>query len=174
MRQFTPFRLRSFSSLLSGCAIALLFAAASAPLFAQTPAPSAPLALPPAPLLPEALRSGPGHEAGEGVPAWSGDVAAVLTEDGIKRYERGTAPAGTVTVYQFGDATGAYAAYDSLRKSAPYVERSGVSLIVADLKLSPEAAKKLLQTVEIGLPKVGGPRGQMPLLADVFAAEESG
>ena len=147
------------------CGIAALcFAASNASLLAQTPAPAATLALPPAPLLPEAFRSAPGHEAGEGVPAWSGDAATVLTEDGIKRYERGTAAAGTVTVYQFGDATGAYAANDYFRKSAPYVERSGVSVIVADLKLSPEAAKKLLQTVEIGLPKVGGPRGQMPLL----------
>lgn len=164
MGQFFSFRLRFLSSLMACGVAALCFVGSSVSLLAQAPAPAATLALPPAPLLPETLRSGPGHEAGEGVPAWSGDAAAVLTEDGIKRYERGTAPSGTVTVYQFGDATGAYAAYDALRKSAAYVERSGVSLIVADLKLNPEAAKKLLQTVEVGLPKVGGPRGQMPLL----------
>jgi hypothetical protein len=159
------------------CAVAVCFAAGDASLFAQTPvatpAPSATLALPPAPLLPESLRSGPRHEAGEGVPSWSGAAGPVLAEDGIKRYERGTpqspvqhgtVPAGTVTVYQFGDATGAYAAYDYLRGSAPYVKRSGVSVIVADLKLYPESVHALLNTVEIGLPKVGGPRAQLPLL----------
>ena len=88
----------------------------------------------------------------------------MLAEDGIKRYERGANASGTVTVYQFGDATGAVAAYDYLRKSAPIVERNGVSVVVADLKVSGEAAKKVLQPVETGLPKIGGPRAQLPLL----------
>src|SRR5580658_1472498 len=75
------------------------------------------LAMPPTPLLPEALRAGPDHEAGDGAPPWSGADAPVLVEDGIRRYERGTpqsavahgtVPSGTVTVYQFDDATGAY------------------------------------------------------------------
>ena len=78
------------------------------------------LAMPPTPLLPESLRNGPDHDAGNGAPAWSGADAPILVEDGIRRYERGdaespvahgSAPAGTVTVYQFDDATGAYAAY---------------------------------------------------------------
>jgi hypothetical protein len=177
MSQFSRLRLRSLPSLLACCAVATCFAAVDASLLAQTPvptpAPSATLALPPAPLLPESLRSGPGHEAGEGAPSWSGAAGAVLAEDGIKRYERGTAqspvqhgtvPSGTVTVYVFGDATGAVAAYDYLQKSAPYVKRSGVSVIVSDLKLYPESAHRLLDQVEVGLPKVGGPRAQLPLL----------
>src|SRR5438093_447373 len=84
------------------------------------------LAMPPMPLLPESLRAGPDHEAGNGAPSWSGADGPILVEDGIRRYERGTpqnpvahgaGPSGTVTVYQFGDATGAYAAYSYLRKS---------------------------------------------------------
>ncbi|HTF45243.1 MAG TPA: hypothetical protein VK641_15155, partial [Terriglobales bacterium] len=82
------------------------------------------LAMPPLPLLPESLRTGPDHDAGDGAPSWSGADGAILVEDGIKRYERGDAespaahgnvPSGTVTVYQFDDATGAYAAYSYLR-----------------------------------------------------------
>ena len=128
------------------------------------------LAEPPAPLLPPALRGGPEHDAGNGVPAWAGSDGQVLVEDGIKRYERGgatpngTSQNGTVTVYQFQDATGAVAAYDYLRKSAPYVVRSGVSVVAANVKSSPAAAEALLRTVETGLPKVGGPKGLAPLL----------
>jgi hypothetical protein len=123
------------------------------------------LAEPPAPLLPESLRSGPDHEAGNGVPSWSGADGPVLVEDGIKRYERGSGPSGTVTVYQFDDATGAVAAYDYLRKAgAPQVMRSGVSVVVANLKGSARSSEALLQTVKTGLPKIGGPKGLDPLL----------
>ncbi|WP_433974475.1 DUF6599 family protein [Tunturiibacter lichenicola] len=138
------------------------------------------LAEPPTPLLPVALRSGPDHDAGEGAPSWSGAAQQVLIEDGIKRYERGTAespaahgtaPGGTVTVYQFVDATGAAAAYDYLRKSAPYVVRSGVSVVVANLKMPPASAEALMRTVETGLPKVGGPKGLPPLLPTYLPAK---
>jgi hypothetical protein len=135
------------------------------------------LAVPPAPLLPESLRTGAGHEAGNGVPAWSGADGPVLVEDGIRRYERGTpvqhgtAPSGTVTVYQFEDATGAYAAYCYLRKSGgDRVTLSGVSVVVLDGRL-PESAAALLKTVETGLPKVGGPRGLAPLLPTYLPAK---
>ena len=107
------------------------------------------LAMPPVPLLPESLRTGPDHDAGNGAPAWSGADGHVLLEDGIKRYERGdaaspaargSAPSGTVTVYQFDDATGAYAAYSYLKKSsADHVMLSGVSVVVSNLKLYPES-----------------------------------
>jgi hypothetical protein len=132
------------------------------------------LAMPPAPLLPESLRTGPDHDAGNGAPSWSGADAPVLVEDGIRRYERGTAqspvahgttPSGTVTAYQFDDATGAYAAYSYLRKSGvDHVTLSGVSVVVSDLKLYPESAAALLKTVQVGLPKVGGTKGLPPLL----------
>jgi hypothetical protein len=132
------------------------------------------LAIPPSPLLPESLRTGPDHDAGNGAPSWSGADAPILVEDGIRRYERGDAqnpaghgntPSGTVTVYQFDDATGAYAAYSYLRKSsADHVMLSGVSVVVSNLKLYPDSAAALLKTVQVGLPKVGGTKGLAPLL----------
>src|SRR5438270_4807118 len=132
------------------------------------------LAMPPMPLLPESLRTGPDHDAGNGAPSWSGADAPILVEDGIRRYERGDAAspvahgsvrAGTVTVYQFDDATGAYAAYSYLKKSsADHVMLSGVSVVLSNLKLYPDAAAALLKTVQVGLPKIGGTKGMAPLL----------
>jgi hypothetical protein len=139
------------------------------------------LAIPPAPLLPESLRTGPQHDAGNGAPSWSGADGPILVEDGIKRYERGTAqspvahgtvPSGTVTVYQFDDATGAYAAYSYLRKSGgDRVMLSGVSVVVSDLKLYPESAAALLKAVQVGLPKIGGTKGLPPLLPTYLPAK---
>ena len=130
------------------------------------------LAMPPTPLLPASLESGPDHDAGNGAPSWSGADAPILVEDGIRRYERGNAPSGTVTVYQFDDATGAYAAYTYLRKnSANRVTLSGVSVVVSDLKLYPESAVGLLKTVQVGLPKIGGTKGLAPLLPTYLPAK---
>jgi len=147
---------------------ALLTSIAGGVAYAQTMM----LAEPPAPLLPQVLRSEPGYDAGEGVPQWAGADGPVLAEDGLKRYARGTAPNasglhGQVTSYQFGDATGATSAYDYLRRSAPYVVRSGVSVVVADVKGSRASADALLKTIETGLPKVSGARGLAPLLPTV-------
>ncbi len=138
------------------------------------------LAMPPAPLLPESLRTGPDHDAGNGAPSWSGTDGPVLVEDGIRRYERGDAlapaargsvPSGTITVYQFADATGAYAAYTYLRKSSgDHVTLDGVSVVVANLKLYPDATQALLKTVQVGLPKVGGTKGLSPLLPTFLPA----
>ncbi len=143
------------------------------------------LAMPPAPLLPEAMRTGPNHDAGNGAPSWSADMP-ILVEDGIRRYERGdaerspvahgavssTVPSGTVTVYQFDDATGAYSAYTYLRKqTTERVILSGVSVVVSDLKLYPESAAALLETVKVGLPKVGGTKGLAPLLPTYLPAK---
>src|SRR3981189_3373110 len=99
------------------------------------------LAMPPAPLLPESLRTGPNHDAGNGAPPWSGADAPILVEDGIRRCERGDAgstvgdgsvASGAVTVYRFDDATGAYAAYSYLKKnSAGHVMLRGVSVVVS-------------------------------------------
>jgi hypothetical protein len=139
------------------------------------------LAMPPTPLLPESLRTGPDHDAGNGAPSWSGADAPILVEDGIRRYERGTAqspvakgstPSGMVTVYQFDDATGAYAAYSYLRKSGgDRVTLSGVSVVVSNLKLYPESAAALLKAVQVGLPKVGGTKGLPPLLPTYLPAK---
>ncbi|MGH9596318.1 MAG: DUF6599 family protein [Edaphobacter sp.] len=145
------------------------------------------LAMPPAPLLPEGMRTGPDHDAGNGAPSWSGVDGPVLVEDGIRRYERGdaerspvahgagpgsTVPSGTVTVYQFDDATGAYAAYTYLRKRpSERVLLSGVSVVVSNLRLDPESAAALLDTVKVGLPKVGGTKGLAPLLPTYLPAQ---
>jgi hypothetical protein len=130
------------------------------------------LAMPPTPLLPASLESGSDHDAGNGAPSWSGADAPILVEDGIRRYERGNVPSGTVTVYQFDDATGAYAAYTYLRKnSANRVTLSGVSVVVSNLKLYPESAVALLKTVQVGLPKIGGTKGLAPLLPTYLPAK---
>jgi len=139
------------------------------------------LAMPPTPLLPETLRTGPEHDAGNGAPSWSGADGPILVEDGIKRYERGTVespaahgavPSGTVTVYQFDDATGAYAAYSYLRKSGgAHVTLNGVSVVVSDVKLYPESAAALMKTVQVGLPKIGGTKGLPPLLPTYLPAK---
>src|SRR6266403_588249 len=139
------------------------------------------LAMPPTPLLPESLRTGPDHDAGNGAPSWSGADGPILVEDGIRRYERGDAqspvahgsvPSGTVTVYQFDDATGAYAAYSYLkRNSANHVMLNGVSVVVSNLKLYPESQAALLKTVQVGLPKIGGTKALPPLLPTYLPAQ---
>jgi hypothetical protein len=162
-------RIRMISRVLLGL---VLVGASAASLQAQEA--KTMLAMPPSPLLPESLRTGPDHDAGNGAPSWSGADGPILVEDGIRRYERGTAqspvahgavPSGTVTVYQFDDATGAYAAYSYLRKSsADHVMLSGVSVVVSNLKLYPESTAALLKTVQVGLPKIGGTKSLPPLL----------
>src|SRR5580704_1516269 len=142
----------SFRQMISRVVLGLVLVGASAATLRGQEAKTV-LAIPPAPLLPEALRTGPEHDAGNGAPSWSGADGPILVEDGIRRYERGTAqsstahgsvPSGTVTVYEFDDATGAYAAYSYLRKSGgDHVMVSGVSVVVSDLKLYPDAAAAL-------------------------------
>lgn len=147
---------------LPGFALGLVLSAGAQEMHAQ--AAKMMLAEPPAPLLPDSLRGGADHDAGNGVPSWSGAAGPVLVEDGIRRYERGSGAEGAVTVYQFEDATGAVAAFDYLRKASAgaQVTRSGVSVVVANVKGVQGAAT--LKRVEIGLPKIGGPKGLDPLL----------
>src|SRR6266481_8870205 len=169
-------RIRVLSRLLVGV---VLLGASGASLLGQEA--KTMLAMPPVPLLPESLRAGPDHDAGNGAPSWSGADGPILVEDGIRRYERGDAqspvargsvPSGTVTVYQFDDATGAYAAYSYLRKSSEdHVMLSGVSVVVSNLKLYPESAAALLKTVQVGLPKIGGTKGLPPLLPTYLPAQ---
>jgi hypothetical protein len=167
------------------------------------------LALPPAPLLPATVgkltRVADG-DAGDGLGAvnaaeFDATERAVLMEDGIKRYARseytesGKAIAaksgvdstqhGTVTVYQFGDVSGAVAAYDYFRspKTASRPEkigdevgfakdgvvfRSGVNVVVEDINRGGDVA---MRELIVKLPKVGGTKGLAPLLPTYLPAK---
>jgi len=161
-------------------------------VFAQAPdaQPKTMLALPPAPLLPATLgklkRVAEG-DVGDGLGSVDAADAAVLTEDGLKRFARseyaadgkvGPAP-GSVTVYKFGDASGAVAAYDYFRRPGMRPEklgdeavangdevllRSGVSVVRANFKLGHEGMDTLTRELIDRLPKVGGSAGVAPLL----------
>jgi hypothetical protein len=165
---------------------------------AKAQAPAAPktmLAMPPSPLLPGALgnltRVAEG-DAGDGLGALSAQDfnptdRAVLVEDGIKRYASSAyaaegktdKPAGTVTVFRFGDASGAVAAYDYFRKAGMHAEklgdaavasgtevllRSGVNVVRGDFKLGRGQMESLTRELIDHLPKVGGTAGIAPLL----------
>ncbi len=171
------------------------------PVKAQEPGGKTMLALPPAPLLPNKLgtltRVAEG-DAGDGLGALSapdGDATlrAVLTEDGIKRFatsayafEGKSVPAGTVTAYKFGDASGAVAAYDFLRRPGMRPEklgdaavsngtglllRSGVNVVRADFKVDHAQMEALTRDLIDHLPKVGGTAGIAPLLPSLLPAK---
>jgi hypothetical protein len=153
------------------------------------------LAMPPAPLLPATLgkltRVAEG-DSGDGLGALNAPEInptdkAVLTEDGVKRYAtspyapegKPDKPAGTVTVYKFGDASGAQAAYDYFRhpnmrpeklgdaavaSGTEVLLRSGVNLVRGDFKLDHAQMLSLTRELIDYLPKVGGTAGISPLL----------
>ena len=173
-----------------------LLTAAAAPSHAQAPAgPRTMLALPPSPLLPGTLgkltRVAEG-DAGDGLgalntPDFNPADKAVLTEDGIKRYAtspyapegKPDKPAGTVTVYKFGDVSGAEAAYDYFRhpnmrpekvgdaavaSGTQVLLRSGANVVLGDFKLDHAQMVSLTRELIDHLPKVGGTAGIAPLL----------
>jgi hypothetical protein len=158
---------------------------------------------PPTPLLPTTLgkltRLADG-DVGDGLGAlkatdFDPTARAVLLEDGIKRFarsqytENGKAipevmpqvdrtQHGTVTVYQFGDVTGAVAAFDFFRdpKGSWHYEkigdetgttkdnivfRSGASVVLEDFNRGGDV---LMHDLIVNLPKVGGTKGLPPLL----------
>lgn len=132
------------------------------------------------------------------VPDDTVEAQAILKEDGLLRKETrmvttagAATPAGWVKGYQFGDATGAFAAYtyfrgtgshastggkanatDVLTSGGERVFLSGTSVVRAAGK--PEALGDVLKKVEIGLPKIGGRRGLAPLLPTLFPADVEG
>jgi hypothetical protein len=142
---------------------------------------------PPTPLLPTNDRL-VANDALAAVPADKPETATVLTESGLKRTETRAAVGGAATAsgwvraYQFVDATGAFAAYTYFRQGGKaysgervnatetqlpggeIVFLSGVSVVRAQVKQSPEAVNSLLKSVWIGLPKIGGRHGLPPLL----------
>lgn len=152
------------------------------------------LMMPPVPLLPTTAQLVEGGNA----PADSALTQAILKEDGLVRQasravvspiQKGAADSGWVTAYEFIDATGAYAAYtyfgaggrkhtgsgasgyDLLLPGGERVILSGTSVVRANLKLYPESANALLKTIEIGLPKIGGPKSAAPLVPTLVPAK---
>ncbi len=158
--------------------------------YSQAPPQAVPLAEPPVPLLPKQF--GAWQQSPEGVspaaPAPAGTTAKmdVISEDGLARsasaiYKR-DASGDTVLVkaWQFGDTTGAFSAFTYLRNPADRpvtgvklgtsaVERgesvliwNGPSVVEAEF----HGGRRLADLADLVavLPKVGGPKGQPPLL----------
>jgi hypothetical protein len=177
--------------------VALVLMGAAAVGFAQEAKTT--LALPPAPLLPAALgkttRVAEG-DSGDGLGSLDATDAVVLKEDGIRRFARSEYTEdgkpvpearprvdgkqhGTVTVYQFMDASGAVAAFDYFRSTGKaqrtnprlgdastfdkdgVIFRSGVNVVREDFNRGGET---LMPDVIAHLPKVGGPAGITPSL----------
>jgi hypothetical protein len=168
---------------LSGLAVALAIACAPVRGFAQET--KTLLALPPAPLLPQTLgkltRVAEG-DSGDGLDAVDPSDKPVLMESGLKRFARsefkGDGPQkGTVTVYKFGDASGALAAFDFFRRPEVRVEHkvgdaasfdhqgriilSGINVVREDFNLGGE---ELMSELIEHLPKPTGTAGITPLL----------
>ena len=143
---------------------------------------------PPTPLLPTNDRL-VADDAAANVPADKPELSTVLNEDGLKRTETravktpgSPSGAGWVRAYQFGDATGAYAAYTYLRQGGrstagvitnpttvtlpggEILFLSGVSVVRAAVTQHGEALGSLMSAIQTGLPKIGGRRGLAPLL----------
>ena len=143
---------------------------------------------PPAPLLPAKLgdfvKTNPAP-VGDGLGQIDQARLPILTEDGIRRFERSDYTSGgahgTVTAYQFLDASGAYAAFSAnrLAGSPPPSKRlgeatvtgpeglefqSGVNLVIARFDLPPARLNALMTELIGHLPKIAGPAGQQPLL----------
>jgi hypothetical protein len=165
---------------------------------------------PPSPLLPPTLgrltRVADG-EPGDGLgalnaPDFDPTERAVLTEDGIKRFARSeytedgkaiseTKPRtdstqhGTVTVYQFGDASGAMAAFDYFRNpkvawhnekigsetgvtECCVVFRSGLNVVLENINRGGDVP---MGELIAKLPKASGTRGLAPLLPTYLPAK---
>jgi hypothetical protein len=181
-------RLATMAAGISLCAGAWGSARAQAP----GPAPVAKTMLmePPTPLLPATLgglhRAAEG-DSGDGLGQVDAADAAVLKEDGLKRFARSDytqgapqqAGAGNVTVYQFVDASGAVSAYDYFRKPGMRPEklgdaavsdgngllmRSGVNVVVGQFKLDRPAMAAFTKELIDHLPKAMGPAALPPPL----------
>jgi len=150
---------------------------------------------PPAPLLPQQIGDWVRQSENAGATQTASDpkLDTVLNEDGLKRSEQAvyrvgsSGPAVTVTARQFVDATGAHAAYSYFERPGSayrgvglgdetnlsgehYIFRSGASVVEA---VGGHGAKveELLNRVQVGLPKVSGPKGIAPLLPTLVPAK---
>jgi hypothetical protein len=164
---------------------------------AQTPGVTAKTMLvePPAPLLPATLgglhREADG-DAGDGLglmnaAGLSAQDMAVVSEDGLKRFAQSKYGNSNgkdfwvfvdVTVYRFGDASGAISAYEYFKKPGMQPEklgdesvssgkdllvRSGVN-VVQEYLYNPGPEIAVTKELIAGLPKVGGSAGIAPML----------
>ncbi len=143
----------------------------------------------PAPLLPSVLgklHRASADDASDGLVQVDAADAAVLKEDGLKRFARSNyidtatkGPFWTVTVYNFGDASGAVSAYDYLRKPGMHAEKlgdealassdelllhSGVNVVVGRLQPNSEVAIAMIRELIDHLPKSIGSTGIPPML----------
>ena len=153
---------------------------------------------PPTPLLPATLgklqRVAAG-DVGDGLGLVDAADAPVLKEDGLRRFarseyaaanEKNASPQGTLTVYNFADASGAVAAYDYFKKPGMRPEklgddalwnedelllRNGANVVVGRFKLDHAAVLALTRELIVHLPKVGGPAGIAPLLPTLLPAK---
>ena len=165
---------------------------------------------PPSPLLPPTLgkltrvaNGDPGDGLGAlNAPDFDSTERAVLIEDGIKRFARSeytedgkaipeirprvdSAQHGTVTVYQFGDASGAVAAFDYFRNpKVPWhyekigdetavtgccvVFRSGLNVVLEDINRGGDVP---MADLIAKLPKASGTKGLSPLLPTYLPAK---
>jgi hypothetical protein len=148
---------------------------------------------PPSPLLPATLgklkRVADG-DAGDGLGKLDAADAPVLKEDGLRRFAQsdyaGGAEHGSLSVYQFGDASGAISAYDYFKKPGMRPEKlgddsvsngdelllhSGVNVVRANFKVGRDAMAALTGELIDHLPKVGGPAAMAPLLPTLLPAK---
>ena len=160
---------------------------------AQTPAARTTLVEPPTPLLPATLgklkRVAEG-DVGDGLDHLDAADQAVLSEDGLRRFARSDytqgAERGNVTVYQFGDASGAISAYDYFLKSGMRAEklgdnavsnsdellmRSGKNVVVERTKLDHATTVAATNELIDHLPKALGTAGIGPLLPSLLPAK---
>lgn len=172
-----------------GVALSLAVAAgmvcASAVTWAQTSGQGKTILVePPTPLLPATLgklaRQAEG-DSGDGLGQVDAAEAPVLKEDGLRRFARSDyaqgAEHGTVTVYQFADASGAISAYDYFRRLGMHPEKAGDSAVSGGDELLMRSGKNVVRengrlshdaaaTQELidHLPKALGSTGVTPML----------
>jgi hypothetical protein len=164
---------------------AVLLAAAGAA--AQAP-PAAHIVEPPPPLLPQQIGSFQKNApapVGDGLGSLDAAQAPVMKEDGIRRFEKSDFTSGpfhgTLTVYQFFDVSGAYAAFCYERSqgfnqpakkvggataSGPdgILFQSGINLVIAHFDKSTPKLPAVFDELITHLPKASGPASQPPLL----------
>jgi hypothetical protein len=157
---------------------------------------------PPAPLLPATLgkmkRAAEG-DVGDGLDHVDAADKAVLAEDGLRRFAqsdyvpivKGAAESGTITVYEFGDVSGAISAFDYFSRpgiahldprlvdqvasdrsdSLWVVFRSGRNVVREDFNSHGDTLGYLAHELIDHLPKARGSSGVAPLLPTLLPAK---